>query len=237
MSELLIKNKITGEWEAIPYIVGPQGETGNSGVHTGSEPPTDDTVNVWINPDANEDVLDFVTTPETAEVGQTMVVKEVDENGKPTAWEAADLPTEGKWELIASGTMEEDANGIEVTLDNAGNPFELTKAALYVKTIKPGAEMTSTLQCHISVGSWWWAGITGVSNSSHKAAAVAYANMAGPAFAAVNPGTGNTRYGNMLYLFGDDYVGQTITRANFNAAGSNNLLGAGLTYELWGVRK
>lgn len=31
MSELLIKNKITGEWEAIPYIVGPQGPKGENG--------------------------------------------------------------------------------------------------------------------------------------------------------------------------------------------------------------
>lgn len=31
MSELLIKNKITGEWEAIPYIIGPQGPQGEKG--------------------------------------------------------------------------------------------------------------------------------------------------------------------------------------------------------------
>lgn len=189
--------------QAIENIELTPGPKGDSGVYVGISAPTDESVNVWVNP-----------------------------NG-----EAADFPTEGKWELIASGTMEEDANGIKVTLDNAGNPFELTKAALYVKTIKPGAEMTSTVSCHISVGSWWWAGVTGVSQSSHKAAAVAYANMDGPAFAAVNPGTGNTRYGNALYLFGDDHVGQTITRADFNAANAQHRLGAGLTYELWGVRK
>ena len=31
MSELLIKNKSTGEWETIPYIVGPQGPKGEDG--------------------------------------------------------------------------------------------------------------------------------------------------------------------------------------------------------------
>ena len=31
----------------------------------------------------------------TAEVGQTIVVEEVDDNGKPTEWEAADLPSGG----------------------------------------------------------------------------------------------------------------------------------------------
>ena len=33
---------------------------------------------------------------DTAEVGQTIVVKAVDENGKPTEWEAADLPSGGE---------------------------------------------------------------------------------------------------------------------------------------------
>lgn len=33
-----------------------------------------------------------ITVPNTAEVGQTVVVKSVDSNGKPMAWEAADLP-------------------------------------------------------------------------------------------------------------------------------------------------
>lgn len=36
-----------------------------------------------------------IEAPETAEVGQTIVVKEVDENGKPTAWEAANFPAGG----------------------------------------------------------------------------------------------------------------------------------------------
>lgn len=33
---------------------------------------------------------DYIPVPSTAEVGQTIVVKSVDENGKPTAWEAVD---------------------------------------------------------------------------------------------------------------------------------------------------
>ena len=33
---------------------------------------------------------DYIPVPSTAEVGQTIVVKAVDENGKPTAWEAVD---------------------------------------------------------------------------------------------------------------------------------------------------
>lgn len=36
-----------------------------------------------------------VITPTTAKVGQTIVVKQVDANGKPTAWECVDLPSGG----------------------------------------------------------------------------------------------------------------------------------------------
>lgn len=38
---------------------------------------------------------DYIPVPSTAEVGQTIVVKAVDENGKPTAWEAVDMPSGG----------------------------------------------------------------------------------------------------------------------------------------------
>lgn len=37
----------------------------------------------------------FITKPSTAEVGQTIVVKAIDENGAPTEWEAADFPSGG----------------------------------------------------------------------------------------------------------------------------------------------
>lgn len=41
-----------------------------------------------------------IPIPPTASVGQTIVVKAVDENGKPTKWEAADLTTEKKTKII-----------------------------------------------------------------------------------------------------------------------------------------
>ena len=40
--------------------------------------------------------LPYIHEPETTEVGQTIVVKAVDENGKPTEWETADMLTESK---------------------------------------------------------------------------------------------------------------------------------------------
>ena len=46
-------------------------------------------------PDTIARTSDVIPAPATASVGQTVVVKAVDENGKPTEWEAADFPTGG----------------------------------------------------------------------------------------------------------------------------------------------
>lgn len=55
-----------------------------------------------------------------AEVGQTVKISEVDETGKPTAWEPTDFPSgggSGELEYITSVTVEEDdAVSLEVTL-------------------------------------------------------------------------------------------------------------------------
>lgn len=49
-----------------------------------------------------------IPIPETAEVGQTIVVKAVDENGKPTEWEAADRERKTKIIKVADITAEND---------------------------------------------------------------------------------------------------------------------------------
>lgn len=68
-----------------------------SGIHVGPDAPTDENVNVWIDTDEEPE-----EAPETgsgidvtAEVGQTIIVEEVDENGKPTKWKAVDFPEGG----------------------------------------------------------------------------------------------------------------------------------------------
>lgn len=56
----------------------------------------DEQINAAVNAYLDENPVDAgIQPPETATVGQTIVVKAVDENGKPTEWEAADLPSGG----------------------------------------------------------------------------------------------------------------------------------------------
>lgn len=71
----------------------------------------------------------------SATVGQTIKVKAIDESGKPTAWEAADMPSGGgeTWELINAieipdGT--EETNALTISADKNGNAFSLKKARL-----------------------------------------------------------------------------------------------------------
>lgn len=79
-----------------------------------------------------------VPAPMIATVGQTVVVKAVDENGVPTEWEAADLPSGGgtQWKLINTITTTEDALArVTCTVDSNSKPFSLTE--VYVKAVLP----------------------------------------------------------------------------------------------------
>lgn len=78
-----------------------------------------------------------------ATVGQTIKVKAVDADGKPTEWEAAE--TGEKWEKIAEIIIPDDAeesNALTINKDMNGQPFELLKATLLVKFPKYIGETT-----------------------------------------------------------------------------------------------
>ena len=62
-----------------------------------------------------------------AAVGQIAKITAVDSNGKPTAWEAVDMPSGGGWDLITDITLTEDGGGAamaSVTRNDKGEEFE-----------------------------------------------------------------------------------------------------------------
>lgn len=62
-----------------------------------------------------------ITAPTTAAVGQIIKVKTVDTAGKPTEWEAADLPSGGggeTWEKLVDTTLAEAVGSVTYTFDN-----------------------------------------------------------------------------------------------------------------------
>lgn len=89
-----------------------------------------------VNPVQNKVVTaalaEKITAPTTAAVGQIIKVKTVDDAGKPTEWEAADLPSGGgeTWELIRTITTTEIVSRLTISQDESGKPFTLSKFVL-----------------------------------------------------------------------------------------------------------
>ena len=86
-----------------------------------------------------------------ASVGDIIKVKQVDANGKPTAWEAAtvEIPGgEGEGRLICDITLSEEVNSIEITSDSDGKSFELSEVWIYYD-----GSCTNTSKTYFSVSS------------------------------------------------------------------------------------
>ena len=101
---------------------------GGSGIHIGpSEPQNGE--KVWIDTDEEpEETGGGVNV--TAEVGQTIIVKAVDENGKPTEWESADYQPRTHWEEVISETLFDGA----ITVTGGGSnlsPFNIEVGGHY----------------------------------------------------------------------------------------------------------
>lgn len=67
-----------------------------------------------------------------ATVGQIAKITAVDDTGKPTAWEAVDMPSGGggdggakEFRLIRSITLEEQSDRVDISVDSSGNAFAL----------------------------------------------------------------------------------------------------------------
>lgn len=72
-----------------------------------------------------------------ATVGQTIKVKAVDADGKPTAWEAVDMANGEEpwdWELINEVTIPDGSDEVEkltIDVDSSGKPFKLHRFMLF----------------------------------------------------------------------------------------------------------
>jgi hypothetical protein len=76
-----------------------------------------------------------------AEVGQTIVVKAVDENGKPTEWECTNMPSD--WELLETFELPEDTT--EKVMDTTINFPEGYKDYLVIASLGGIAETSNTV--------------------------------------------------------------------------------------------
>lgn len=72
-------------------------------------------------------VAEKITAPATASVGQTIKVSAVDENGKPTAWEAVDTPVNVIIKITTTEDGETTAELIEGTYETIRKAYEEDK--------------------------------------------------------------------------------------------------------------
>lgn len=96
-------------------------------------PKTDLAADVQTSLDKADAAISLGLTAATP--GQIIKVKTV-QNGKPTEWEAVDMPGGDKWEKIKEITIAEGAeesNALTINADENGNTFRLKKARLCAK--------------------------------------------------------------------------------------------------------
>lgn len=129
MGEMELDTTLTKQgFAADAKAVGDAIAASSSGIHTGPNEPTDPNVSVWIDTDET-DATDYIPAPATAQVGQTIVVKEIDGNGKPVSWECVDVAGGGEeeqWKLLIDFESAEDlaANkGMIFDTSDDGVPF------------------------------------------------------------------------------------------------------------------
>lgn len=103
-------NAHTLDWNGVGWFQG--------GLQVGGNAQDDGAKNVLLEGDA-------VPVPETAQVGQTIAVKAVDENGKPVEWEATNFSASGGSGCIASDIAPEDTSVLWIdTADNSDDTLQ-----------------------------------------------------------------------------------------------------------------
>ena len=107
-----------------------------------------------------------------ATVGQIAKISAVDENGKPTAWVPVDmsggsLPEE--FELVFEDEITEDLSSYKRDVDQDGNPFALSEAAVVILT-RPFTDDTaaSGRALGLSKDAYWGRSCVQITNSLKK---------------------------------------------------------------------
>ena len=202
---------------------------GGSGVYVGTEEPED--AQVWIHPEETADV-EYIPVPDAAQVGQTMVVKAVDDSGRPTQWEPSNL--DGRtYELIQR---------VEITETGVSSVrftgLDLDKFILYIYTAMGESALSGGVRIFKGATLVWspWQNNL-VSATEARTAMVAGENKGGIAFCeSVAPAASNStqsRYLNRCPVYIDGTT--PFTEVNVYTSGSV-ALSVGSSFELWGVK-
>lgn len=119
---------------------GPKGDTGATGA-TGPQGLKGDKGDTGPQGPQGEQgpagVADISLSVTGATVGQIAKITAVDDSGKPTAWEAVDMPSGGgggeTWEAINAITLSDAVNTVTINTDSGGNAIALKKVRILVE--------------------------------------------------------------------------------------------------------
>ena len=184
-----------------------------------------------------------IPTPASAAVGQTIIVKAVDENGKPTEWEAADVGEE--WEKLNEFSLTENALTVLMNADADGNAFKLKKMRVFMYL--PECQNTSGEATSTGYANYYVNGVgrftypsSGWSNNYFTWSFEAIGNyilVKCYKGAYSGPGLINTTWHNVIYpnsTFGG-FI-SSFEWSIFNPMADKPSAMAGATFEVWGVR-
>ena len=134
-SDTARSNAATVDWSGNAWFAGDvyTGSTSGTNKDNGSKKlATEEYVNSSIAAGGTDISLGLTS----ASVGQIIKVKAIDESGKPTAWEAVDMPSGGggeTWEAINAITLSDAVNTVTINTDSGGNAIALKKVRILVE--------------------------------------------------------------------------------------------------------
>lgn len=189
-------------------------------------------------------ITEVIPNPTKAEVGQTLRVSAVDENGVPTAWEAA---PSGKWRYIGRVTPEEDVISAALSVDSGGRPFSLSRVLIQGVIAPNTSDATGWIKPTINGHLWTIQSDLGACNPGEGVNGRGFRCelevIAGRVFGRLPLGTMNdTNAYDLLYVVnhsGVDSLRSQIKITQINSIGlagwQAGAIGAGSYFDIWGI--
>lgn len=189
-----------------------------------------------VNPVQNKIITaalaEKITAPTTAAVGQIIKIKSVDDAGKPTEWEAADIPSGSgeTWTLIKDITLEEDVASIH---EQNLNLKKLYLTMAIVGTSQNTASVNGELR--INNETYFYSNVICVAEGI-KRWLTSYVELIGDVKRHISAANNNNTYQSTITnigYFGDGTVINDLKIIPF--AGGGKYIGAGTRVKIYGI--
>ena len=235
-------------WINVGALKGPQGDKGDNGdpgIVISATQPTAESHPVWINPEGEASPAggtDISLSVTGATVGQIAKITAVDDTGKPTAWEAVDMPSGGgggsgvgPYNFIQTVTIPdgEDVSIVEITI-----PAKTRKLYVLGKT-NTSSTFGTTVRIYVKNGNIALAALNADKAMSHRKAlfsAELYDDIQFMSFSSSNyefdePYPGPASFNDYASYFSkDNNIFQIMIKS---ASSTNQYFAAGCTFDMY----